>query len=247
MTAIVPARWACPSGEPAGDPADQRRRVAGDHGVVAESRDRARTPRARSGRRPASTGSAPGAAARRTGPPPAAAAARPARPVVDSVQMARYGSQVLGADLAPAGAPGAQRHAHLGQLRAALGEPVAGRPVARRACHHAVALQPAQPGGQHAARQTRRAGQDLAEPLAADHQVAQDDRRPALGEHLRTQRDRAELAVSLHSPERSSGGAGRRKSSLRTSCPVARGATPGRHEHTGGVLGASASTTGSPS
>jgi hypothetical protein len=47
----------------------------------------------------------------------------------------------------------------------------------------------------------RDAGQpslQLAEPVAAGEQLAQDQRRPALGEHLGPQRDRAELAVSSH-------------------------------------------------
>jgi hypothetical protein len=59
-------------------------------------------------------------------------------------------------------------------------------------------LQRAQALGQHAARQARCAVEDLVEMGAAEVQVADDDRRPALGEDLGRQRDRAVLAVAAH-------------------------------------------------
>ena len=70
----------------------------------------------------------------------------------------------------------------------------------------------AQPLGQDAAREARRALEEVAEPLGPDHQVAHDDRRPPLGEHLGPERDRAVLAVSVHARRRILRGAARRQS-----------------------------------
>src|SRR5207302_10423708 len=52
--------------------------------------------------------------------------------------------------------------------------------------------------GQEVARDPRKSDLKLAETLAAVQQLAQDERRPALGEDLRATRDRAELAVVRH-------------------------------------------------
>ncbi len=51
---------------------------------------------------------------------------------------------------------------------------------------------------QHAARQTWRTVKDFAESLAAEHQVADDDRGPALSEDLSTERDGAVLTIATH-------------------------------------------------
>jgi hypothetical protein len=55
-------------------------------------------------------------------------------------------------------------------------------------------MQGSQPLGEQGAGD---AGQP-AEPVAPGEQLAQDQRGPALGEHLGPQRDRAELAIASH-------------------------------------------------
>ena len=105
---------------------------------------------------------------------------------------------VLGQDVSPAGAPDAERQADLGEFAAGFGEQVCRRPATGGALDDTVADQVVQPLRQHASRQTRCAVEYLAEPSAADEEVPQDDRGPALGEHLRAQRDRTVLAVALH-------------------------------------------------
>jgi hypothetical protein len=59
-------------------------------------------------------------------------------------------------------------------------------------------LQLAQPPGEQRPRQAGGAGGDLVEGVAAQQDVAQDDRGPTLREDLRPARDRAELAVVAH-------------------------------------------------
>src|SRR5439155_1835029 len=51
---------------------------------------------------------------------------------------------------------------------------------------------------QQIARDPRKSDLKLAEPMAAVEELAQDERRPALSENLRSTRHRAELAVFRH-------------------------------------------------
>jgi hypothetical protein len=51
---------------------------------------------------------------------------------------------------------------------------------------------------QQGTRDAEQSSLQLAEPVAAGEQLAQDQRRPALGEHLGAQRDGAELAIPSH-------------------------------------------------
>ena len=196
-TAIVPARSAAPSGSRPQCQRDQRRRGGGDHGVVAvagvvraDLRDRRAptTSQYRWGPRPPVT-------SKRTTTRACGSPDRSTRCARDPQR--EVGVVVLGAALPPPRTPGAEGHAHLRQLRPARRQPVPA-PGPR---DHALPLQRAQPPGQHAARDAGRAREEVAEPVAADHEVAQDDRRPALGEDLGTQRDRAVLAVALHAAD----------------------------------------------
>ena len=59
-------------------------------------------------------------------------------------------------------------------------------------------LQRSQPLGQEGTRDAGQPSLQLAEPMAPGQQLAQDQRRPALGEHLGAERDRAELAIASH-------------------------------------------------
>jgi len=59
-------------------------------------------------------------------------------------------------------------------------------------------LQRSQPLGQEGTRDAGQPSLQLAEPMAPGQQLAQDQRCPALGEHLGAQRDRAELAIAPH-------------------------------------------------
>ena len=81
-----------------------------------------------------------------------------------------------------------------------LGQRVPGGVPGARPRDDAVPLEGAQPRGQDAARQPRRPVQDVAEVAAAQVQVPDDDRRPALGEDLSGERDRAVLPVATHRP-----------------------------------------------
>ena len=95
----------------------------------------------------------------------------------------------------PALPPVAELHDDLPELRARLGQAV----FAASARDHTVAGELAQPLHQQRARDARHAALDLVEAPAAEHQLAQDHRRPALSEHLGGDRHRAELAVDrLH-------------------------------------------------
>ena len=53
-------------------------------------------------------------------------------------------------------------------------------------------------GDQEGARDVGQPPLQLAEPVAPGKQLAQDQRRPALGKHLGAQRHRAELAIASH-------------------------------------------------
>src|SRR5262249_22287770 len=105
---------------------------------------------------------------------------------------------VLRQDLAPACGPSAEGGADIAELAAGVGEPVARPGTPRFSFDNPSRFQVAQALRQHAARQTWRTVEDLAESLAAEHQVADDDRSPALSEDLSTERDGAVLTIATH-------------------------------------------------
>ena len=132
----------------------------------------------------------------------------PVREQVAAEERLRPGPQhdvgvgVLAVHLRPALGPAADGLQHPGQVLAGRRRLV-DRPAPVRLgadLQHPGPLQLAQAPGQQRPRQPGRAGGDLVEGPAAEQQVAQDDRRPALGEDLRPPRDRAELAVVAHGP-----------------------------------------------
>src|SRR5258708_30323241 len=59
-------------------------------------------------------------------------------------------------------------------------------------------FEPPQPLAEQGRRGAVEPFQDLIEVVAVAHELAHDQRRPALGEDLRRARDRAELSVSVH-------------------------------------------------
>jgi hypothetical protein len=112
------------------------------------------------------------------------------------------GVGVFVAQLQPLFAPVVERPQDAGQVAAGVGELVgdAAAPGLGAGLDHADALKEAQPLGEETVRKPGRSGADLAERGAACHQVADDDRRPSLGEDLRGPGNRAVLTVGPHAP-----------------------------------------------
>src|SRR5439155_23267549 len=77
---------------------------------------------------------------------------------------------------------------------------VAPTAVHRSPLDHTRARERGEPLGQEVARDPRKSELDLAEAMAAVQKLAQDERRPALGEDLSPTRYRAELRVMRHVP-----------------------------------------------
>src|SRR5215831_11577767 len=110
--------------------------------------------------------------------------------------------EVLRGDLEPAGAPLAERLADLEQIVARARELVAVTAALGLRCRldDAEAFEVLEPLGEQGTGEPGRAREDLAEGLAAQLQIADDQRRPSLGEELRATGDRAVLTVGPHEP-----------------------------------------------
>src|SRR5262249_28413848 len=108
--------------------------------------------------------------------------------------------EVLRGDLEPAGAPLAERLADLEQVVARARELVAVTAALGLRCRldDAEAFEVLEPLGEQGTGEPGRAREDLAERLAAQLQIADDQRRPSLGEQLRAAGDRAVLTIGPH-------------------------------------------------
>src|SRR5438094_2536241 len=113
--------------------------------------------------------------------------------------------EVVGRELVPAVPlpPGTEALHHLAELLAGLGQPVLAASAGRQraALDDAGILQLAQALAEQRAGDQRHPAPDLVEPVGAREQLAQDQRRPPLGEDLRGDGDRAELAIAFHGPD----------------------------------------------
>src|SRR5215470_13545903 len=110
--------------------------------------------------------------------------------------------EILGGDLEPAGAPLAECLADLEQIAARARELVAVTAALslRHRLDDAEAFEVLEPLREQGTGEPGRAREDLAEGLAAQMQIADDQRRPSLGEQLRATGDRAVLTVGPHKP-----------------------------------------------
>jgi len=104
-----------------------------------------------------------------------------------------------GAARHPALAPGAELLDHAVELRARLGQTVFATPSRGPALDHAHILEVTQALRQQSPRDQRHSPPDLREPSATREELAKDQRRPPLREHLARDRHRTELAVPVHS------------------------------------------------
>src|SRR5512145_8491 len=113
------------------------------------------------------------------------------------------GVEVLRGDLEPTRTPFAERLAHLEEVVARGRELVVVPAPVRLGCRRddTDPFELLQPLREQGTGESGRALQDLTEALAADVQVADDQRRPALGEDLGAAGDRAVLAVGPHGRE----------------------------------------------
>jgi hypothetical protein len=108
--------------------------------------------------------------------------------------------EVLWGDLEPPSSPLAEGLADPEQIVARARELVSVTAPLRLGCHldDAEPFELLEPLREECAGESGRTLEDLAEGLAAQMQVADDQRRPTLGEDLRTTGDRAVLAVGPH-------------------------------------------------
>ena len=108
--------------------------------------------------------------------------------------------EVLRGDLEPPSSPLAEGLADLEQIVARARElvPVTAPLRLRRRLDHAEAFELLEPLAEHGAGEPGGTVEDLAEGLTAQIHVADDQRRPTLGEDLRATGDRAVLAVGPH-------------------------------------------------
>ena len=142
--------------------------------------------------------------------------------------------------LEPARAPRPHRVHHVVEIAAGLGEQVARAASARHALDDAVLLEQLEPAAEQRARDAGRAVHQLAERLAPEQQVADDDRRPAHGEDLGRPRDRAVLAVGADLHRASLPPAAPRGSPNRgLARPAGRRGTVHRHGHDDTLAGRS--------
>jgi hypothetical protein len=95
-------------------------------------------------------------------------------------------------------APAAERVHHRAEILAGGREPILPAIAlrARPPLDDAVLLQLAQPRHQHGPGNQRHAAMNVVEGMHAGYQLAQDQRRPARGKHLRRLRDGAELGIA---------------------------------------------------
>lgn len=110
------------------------------------------------------------------------------------------GIEVLGGDLEPGGTPLAERHADLEEVVTRGCELVMAPAPVRLGCRldDAESFELLEPLREHGAGEPGRSLQDLTEAGAPQIQVADDQRRPALGEDLGATSDGAVLAVCPH-------------------------------------------------
>jgi hypothetical protein len=114
------------------------------------------------------------------------------------------GVDVLGAEVIeqPVHGPAAQLHDHVAQVLPRRGQVVLVAPAGRRwpQVEHAHALEVAQALHEQRPRDPGEPAGDVVEAGVAEHQLPHDQGRPAVGEDLAAERDRAEPSVIRHSP-----------------------------------------------